>query len=528
MRPFLALATALALVATGLATAAAPARALAVDRIAGSDRFETSVEVSRNLGDITGGVVFLANGLTFPDALSAAPVVAAEGGDLLLTLPDRLPFSVAERIWELAPAEIVVVGSTASVSDAVLDQAAEAASAGSGTDLQQTRIGGVNRVETSLLLLDRLRESGPVTAAWIVSGANFPDALVAASVAGRYGEAVILDHHAPGSAGSRAWLELVGPHVRGLGLQIAGGEPSVSEADRVGLERAGATSTHRYAGRDRYETARLINESIPGAPASPHILLATGQNFPDALAGAVLSATAGVPMYLTPQSCHAAIRAMLVAETGRLGTQTVVGLGSEATLSDRTLALSPCTAPLPQQIGQIYGTFPMQRHTGTGPRTIDLGRSIAYAQVVARIRSSGFLALHSLDASRAHLDTFADGSSSYVGTTLIQPHGTATRYIRVDATGAWALEVRDLTSAPVLGSAASGGHDAVFLYGGSGGAVDFTTASSPLRPFVTEHWGARQLDEVSTAGSLRPGSGRLHAGPSVVQVRANDWTLRIR
>ncbi|SFR97590.1 Putative cell wall binding repeat 2 [Agrococcus baldri] len=530
MRALLAVGAALSLIATGLVTAAPSAEAVPTERIAGSNRFATSVEISRSLGETTGGVVYLANGLKFPDALSAGPVVAAEGGDLLLTAPNELPAIVAERIRELAPAEVVAVGSTASIADAVLD-AAVAAAATASPQVERTRIGGANRVETSLELLERLRESGPVDAAWIVSGATFPDALVAASVAGRYREAVILDHHAPTRAGSDAWLARVGPEVRGLGLHVAGGEPSVSEADRLGLERAGAAWTFRYAGGNRYETARLINESIEEAPTSTRMLLATGQNFPDALAGAVLSSATGVPMYLSPNACHPAIGSMLRGEASRLGVRTVTGLGSAATLSDSVLQLARCTTPLREQIGQVYGRFPMQRHTGTGDATIDLGRDVRYGQVIVRFEGSGFQVVDALDAGGQHLDSLVGGLGSTGGTALIAPYGdsASVRRLRVTATGPWALELRDLTSAPILTTTASGQGPAVYLYDGPARTIRVDAEASGRFVGPRELHGHWQESSPLAPFPTFPATGQIHEGPVVLGVSARgSWSLQLR
>jgi len=52
-------------------------------RIAGKNRFETSLEVAKNLGESSGVVV--TNGFGFADALSIAPVAAQGGMPILLT-----------------------------------------------------------------------------------------------------------------------------------------------------------------------------------------------------------------------------------------------------------------------------------------------------------------------------------------------------------------------------------------------------------------------------------------------------------
>lgn len=105
---------------TGAVTAAAEAtlRTLApeVVRLSGSDRFETSRAVSRDLrGPDEAAAVFLAVGTNYPDALTAGPAVAAQGGTLVLTGPTLTP-GVAEEVVRNNPPLVVAVGGTSVVT----------------------------------------------------------------------------------------------------------------------------------------------------------------------------------------------------------------------------------------------------------------------------------------------------------------------------------------------------------------------------------------------------------------------------
>lgn len=71
---------------------------------------------------------------------------------------------------------------------------------------------------------------------------------------------------------------------------------------------AGATasfSTTRYAGADRYDTAKLIAEGTFGT--ADNVLIATGQNFPDALAGNFYAGFKAGPVLLTEKASVPAI-----------------------------------------------------------------------------------------------------------------------------------------------------------------------------------------------------------------------------
>ena len=93
-------------------------------RLAGADRYETAVAISRGAwGDSNDAfTVFLASGVSFADALALAASTFDEG-PILLTPRDQLPAIVAEEIRRLQPCEIVAVGGSAAISDQVIRQA---------------------------------------------------------------------------------------------------------------------------------------------------------------------------------------------------------------------------------------------------------------------------------------------------------------------------------------------------------------------------------------------------------------------
>ena len=95
-----------------------------VQRLAGADRFDASAAISKANFTAVVPVVYVANGLKFPDALSGAPVAAKNKAPVLLVTADGIPASIAAELARLKPAKIVVLGGTASVSAAVEKQLA--------------------------------------------------------------------------------------------------------------------------------------------------------------------------------------------------------------------------------------------------------------------------------------------------------------------------------------------------------------------------------------------------------------------
>jgi hypothetical protein len=88
-----------------------------VSRIAGPNRYATSVEVSKVKYPRGAAVVYIASGRDFPDALSATTL--ATDGPLLLTDPNRLSDVVRNEIRRLKASRVVIIGGESSVSSAV-------------------------------------------------------------------------------------------------------------------------------------------------------------------------------------------------------------------------------------------------------------------------------------------------------------------------------------------------------------------------------------------------------------------------
>ncbi|TLM76529.1 MAG: hypothetical protein FDZ70_06500, partial [Actinobacteria bacterium] len=110
-------------------------------RVAGDDRFHTACAISEeHFAEATS--VVIANGLTWPDALSASALAGALDGPVLLTMPDALPEVVADEIARLGASEAVVVGGVGAVSEGVAD-------ALETEGLTVTRIAGADRYATA-------------------------------------------------------------------------------------------------------------------------------------------------------------------------------------------------------------------------------------------------------------------------------------------------------------------------------------------------------------------------------------------
>ncbi|MFB2555553.1 cell wall-binding repeat-containing protein [Herbiconiux liangxiaofengii] len=302
-----------------------------VDRIAGADRFQVAVNVSRaaHPDPLPGPlpVVYVATGANYPDALSAGPAAVTQGGPLLLVTRDSVPSAVATELQRLAPQRIVVVGGPNSVSTAVEESLKTLV-----TGVDVSRVSGADRFAVSRDLASSVFGTAPH--AYVATGTNFPDALVAGAASGSTSEPVVLVN-GPTASADEATLAAF-RDLDTSSITIVGGPNSVSEGVAASLGTIPA-SVDRVSGADRFDAAIALNRSA--YTSSSTVYLATGYNFPDALAGGVLAGAKDAPLYIAPTDC---VPRGVIADIVSLGATRVVLLGGEASLTPAVARLAPC------------------------------------------------------------------------------------------------------------------------------------------------------------------------------------------
>jgi len=302
-----------------------------VERHAGKDRYATSAAVSAGAFSGPVPVAYIGSGVTFPDALSAAPVAASQGGPLLITTPTSIPAAIEEELTRLRPARIVVLGGPGAVSEEV----AEASKA--FTSGPVTRVGGTDRFETSALV--SAEAFGPrVPVAFVATGTNFPDALSAGPAAATLGGPILLTM-------PNAIPEVITSELRRLQparIVVLGAAGAVSDGVMEALGGLTTGEVSRLAGESRYETSASTSAGAfpEGVPVA---YIATGRNFPDALSGAPAAGILNGPLLIThPYE----LSAVVAEELERLQPARIVILGSHPTVSNRVqLALDQFLQP---------------------------------------------------------------------------------------------------------------------------------------------------------------------------------------
>ena len=241
-------------------TPSAPAQTTkATTRVAGVDRINTAVEVSKKYYN-TADTVIVANYEQFADSLSASALSKALKAPILLVKKDQLDSVVAQEIKRLGAKNVVVIGGNQSVD--------EAKNSLSKYNLQT--IAGSDRYETSAKIAQEIIKRTGTTQAVIASGETFADALTVAPLANKNNMPILLvqPNNIP-----KATQEVLKQIKKAI---IVGGEKTISKEVENKLPNA-----TRIAGANRYETAKKIYEY--GFKDRKEVNIANGTNFADSL-----------------------------------------------------------------------------------------------------------------------------------------------------------------------------------------------------------------------------------------------------
>lgn len=266
--------------------------------LAGDDRYETAVEVARETFPDMRGTVVIASGQNFPDALSAAGLAGAVDAPLLLTKAATLPAEVIALMDDWGVAFAYVIGGEAAVSADVFDEIEQHAYH------DTVRIAGDDRYETAALVAEEIaQETGNdfVPHAFIARGDAFPDALSASPLAYANAVPILLSKPSSLPAVTAAALDTLGIE----GAVVVGGTSAVGATPKAAVDAVlvanGGSASERWFGADRYATAAAVAENAvqDGWATWDTVGIATGQNYPDALAGGARVGARGGVVLLT-------------------------------------------------------------------------------------------------------------------------------------------------------------------------------------------------------------------------------------
>lgn len=201
-----------------------------VDRIAGSDRYDTAARVAAATlaarGPATDDRVFVVRGNDFADALAVAPVAYGSRMPILLVKPTSAPAATVNAVAAGGYAGAVVVGGEAAVPSAVA----------SGLGVAFERVAGSTRYDTARQFAYWAEDESLATfgTVGLATGEDFPDALGGGAVVGHESGVLLLTK---GAALSSAASDAIETHAMLISrLRIFGGDAAISPAARTAAQ----------------------------------------------------------------------------------------------------------------------------------------------------------------------------------------------------------------------------------------------------------------------------------------------------
>lgn len=223
---------------------------IAVVRIAGNDRYETSVLVARALLSQTDKAV-ITNGDNFSDALSISSIAAIKGYPILLTARDYTPPALKQYLKDNI-SSTYVIGGSAAVSNTVYNSLPAPA-----------RISGTDRYETNLNILKTFDSDFDFATCYLSTGVNYPDALSGSALAAKNKAPIILTKNSLNQS-AKSYLE--GKNIEKIvGL---GGSGVISDNFLKSLASMVSSSPETPAAPDRVVPSVPANFTVKASSSS--------------------------------------------------------------------------------------------------------------------------------------------------------------------------------------------------------------------------------------------------------------------
>ena len=215
--------------------------------------------------------------------------------------------------------------------------------------VQLRQLAGPTRYETAVAVSQAMVARPPTPVVVIASGQDFPDAVSGGPAAAAFGGPILLVQGTKLPASVAGELSRLHP----ARIVVLGG-PAVISDRVVAALRGYSPDVSRIYGADRYATSLAVAAAAFHGRPVPVVYVATGRNYPDALAGAAAGAHLGGPVLLVPGTTlpSAALRAQLEASLRDLTPPRIVLLGGADVVSE---AYRSWLAPLAGAVDRLAG-----------------------------------------------------------------------------------------------------------------------------------------------------------------------------
>ena len=260
-----------------------------VTRLAGAGRYETAAKISQ--AEFTqADTVVLAYSMNYADALAGVPLAKKLSAPILLTNKATIDKATLAEIKRLKAKNVIILGGTGAISEPVENTLKK-------EGLKTERFEGATRYGTATAIAEKLSEKP--TDIFFVFGGNYPDALSAsAAAAAKNAPIIYLTKDGELNADTAKYLAKLKKAGSVKNAYVIGGPGVISDDMMKKAGNALGVAPTRVFGANRFETCIAVNEKFAGVLNGKMLCVATGMDFPDALAGGVYAAINKAPLFL--------------------------------------------------------------------------------------------------------------------------------------------------------------------------------------------------------------------------------------
>jgi putative cell wall-binding protein len=305
-------------------------------RLFGQTRYDTSSAISAS-GWTNSYYAVIATGETFPDALAAAPLAKKYDAPILLTNYNELSKSISNELERLKVKHAFIIGGDGVISNSVENQI-------KSKGIETERISGANRYETAIKIAEKVGTSDEIV---ITTGEDFTDALSISSIAAKKMMPIILTE-------KNTMPDVVKNYISDNKISnayILGGNDIISDsiADEF-------PNVERIQGSDKYERNINIISRFAQDLDFSNTLIATGEDFSDALSGSALASKESAPIILTNNAPSFDTKSFISSNASNIKQLEI--LGGAGVLSDSVInnLMSQATSADNQEHQGIVGT----------------------------------------------------------------------------------------------------------------------------------------------------------------------------
>lgn len=261
-------------------------------RIFGQTRYQTMAALVEKGEWEQGGTAIVASGANFPDALSASSLAGLLDAPVILTENSGLSTDASDELKRLAPTRVYVIGGESAISASTYKQIQNI----TGKKCTVERIAGQTRYETCMKIASHPAFKQAKTVI-IVTGTNYADALSISPYAYKKGYPILLCDPMKGLTNEE--FDFVHEMCYDYAI-LVGGTSAVPQHVETQLKWLALNDQIRLSGATRYETsAEILDfETHTTSLKTDGVFLATGNNFPDALAAGPVAAKKGTVLLL--------------------------------------------------------------------------------------------------------------------------------------------------------------------------------------------------------------------------------------